>query len=119
MRISLNIGIDYAGVIYRDCMVSLLTIGGECQAQEAISEMALPNENRTVSQERLADLAYLAQQVEIVGIPVDVNAAFLFDHLTNEDYWQLIEATLQLRKKRWQNGESKEQTPPNQTAETA
>lgn len=119
MRISLNIGIDYAGGIYRDCVVSLLTIGGECQAQEAIAEMALPDENRTLSQERLVDLAYLAQQVEIVGIPVEVNAAFLFEHLTDEDYWQLIEATLQLRKKRLQNGENQEQANPNQTVETA
>lgn len=119
MRVTLNLGIEYLGHLYRDCVVRLLTIGGECCAQEGIAELGIPDENRTPRQERLVDLAYLSQQVEVVGLPAGVDATFLFEHLTDEDYWLLIEATLQLRKKRLGVGESQEQASQNPTAETA
>ncbi|MEN2938917.1 hypothetical protein DIBJMFBN_02484 [Mannheimia haemolytica] len=61
-------------------------------------------------------MAYLSQQVTFDGIyQGNVTAQFLFDNLATEDYWQLIEATLTLRKKRLENGvsQSESESPAN------
>lgn len=119
MKVTLNLGIDYNGKIIRDCTVRLLTMGGQCTAQEMIADLGIEENSETLSkrEQTLIDMAYLAEQVTFDGIcQGNVTAQFLFDHLAVEDYWTLIEATLELRKKRLENGESqsnKSQTEQN------
>ncbi|AIZ78756.1 hypothetical protein [Actinobacillus equuli] len=109
MKVTLNIGIDYNGKIIRDCTVQFLTMGGQCTAQEMIADLCISEDEEALSQREktLIEMAYLSQQVEFDGIPhCDVDAEFLLDNLTTDDYWQLVEATLELRKKRLENGVS-------------
>lgn len=114
MKVRLNIGLDYQGQVYRDCAVNLLTMGGQCTAQEIIADLGIDENSEQLSakDKTLVDMAYLSQQVEVDGIDkADVTAEFLFKHLVTDDYWQLIEATLALRKKRLENGENHGENP--------
>lgn len=120
MKVTLNLGIDYNGKTYRDCTVRLLTMGGQCTAQEMIADLGIDENAETLSEREktLVDMAYLVQQVEVSGLDKTlVEAQFLFDHLVTEDYWQLIEATLELRKKRLENGVSQSKSE-NQTSQS-
>lgn len=111
-------GFNYHGVQVKAFSVNLLTIGGECAAQEEIAELGLADvENPTVTQQRLIDLAYLAQQVSFEKVPKNsVTAQFLFDNLLADDYWAIFEAILELRKKQYGDGESEEARNQQATA---
>lgn len=113
MKVTLNLGIEYNGKIHRNCTVRLLTMGGQCTAQEMIVDLGIEEGLETLSntEKTLVDMAYLSQQITVEGIDkVDITAQFLFDNLATDDYWQLIEATLELRKKRLENGESQSES---------
>lgn len=113
MKVTLNLGIEYNGKIHRNCTVRLLTMGGQCTAQEMIVDLGIEEGLETLSntEKTLVDMAYLSQQITVEGIDkVDITAQFLFDNLATDDYWQLIEATLELRKKRLENGENQSES---------
>lgn len=120
MKVTLSLGIDYNGTTYRDCVVRLLTMGGQCTAQEMVADLGVEENSETLSkrEQTLVDMAYLSQQVTFDGLDKEtVTPQFLFDNLATDDYWTLIEATLTLRKKRLENGasqnESENPTNPN------
>ncbi|MCT8656674.1 hypothetical protein KZ415_06020 [Glaesserella parasuis] len=74
-------------------------MGGQCTALEMIDAMGIDEENASHKEAILVDMAYLSQQVSFDGIPAEiVDAQFLFEHLATDDYWQLLEATLMLKK---------------------
>lgn len=113
MKVTLNLGIEYNGKILRDCTVRLLTMGGQCTAQEMIADLGIEENSEALSkrEQTLVDMAYLSQQVTFDGLDKEaVTAQFLFDNLATDDYWTLIEATLELRKKRLENGASQSES---------
>lgn len=113
MKVTLNLGIEYNGKIHRNCTVRLLTMGGQCTAQEMIADLGLEENSEALSkrEQTLVDMAYLSQQVSFAGLDKEtVTPQFLFDNLATDDYWTLIEATLDLRKKRLENGESQSES---------
>lgn len=117
MKVTLNLGIEYNGKIYRNGTVRLLTMGGQCTAQEMVADLGIESNAEVLSkrEQTLVDMAYLSQQVSFDGLGKEiVTAQFLFDNLATDDYWTLIEATLELRKKRLENGESQSESenPP-------
>ncbi|KEZ23493.1 hypothetical protein HS327_00458 [Glaesserella parasuis] len=108
MKVEL-LGFEYQGKVFKQANVHLLTMGGQCSALEMIDAMGINEENASHKETILVDMAYLSQQVSFDGIPAEiVDAQFLFEHLATDDYWQLLEATLTLKKKRIGNGESQE-----------
>ncbi|MWP89408.1 hypothetical protein F9875_04535 [Glaesserella parasuis] len=108
MKVEL-LGFEYQGKVFKQANVRLLTMGGQCTALEMIDAMGIDEENASHKEAILVDMAYLSQQVSFDGIPAEiVDAQFLFEHLATDDYWQLLEATLTLKKKRIGNGESQE-----------
>lgn len=113
MKVTLNLGIEYNGKIYRDCLVRLLTMGGQCTAQEMVADLGIEENSEALSkrEQTLVDMAYLSQQVTFDGLDQEtVTPQFLFDNLATDDYWTLIEATLTLRKKRLENGASQSES---------
>lgn len=112
MKVTL-LGFEHNGVIYRDCTVRLLTMGGQCTAQEMVADLGLEENSDALSkrEQTLVDMAYLSQQVSFDGLDKEtITPQFLFDNLAADDYWTLIEATLELRKKRLENGESQSES---------
>ncbi|MWP96328.1 hypothetical protein F8O85_09185 [Glaesserella parasuis] len=108
MKVEL-LGFEYQGKVFKQANVHLLTMGGQCIALEMIDAMGINEENASHKETTLVDMAYLSQQVSFDGIPAEiVDAQFLFEHLATDDYWQLLEATLALKKKPIGNGESQE-----------
>ncbi|MDE3988679.1 hypothetical protein NUQ43_04690 [Glaesserella parasuis] len=106
MKVEL-LGFEYQGKVFKQANVHLLTMGGQCSALEMIDAMGINEENASHKETILVDMAYLSQQVSFDGIPAEiVDAQFLFEHLATDDYWQLLEATLMLRKKPIGNGAS-------------
>lgn len=108
MKVTL-LGFEHNGKLYRDCTVRLLIMGGQCTAQEMVADLGLEENSETLSkcEQTLVDMAYLSQQVIFDGLDKEtVTPQFLFDNLATDDYWTLIEATLELRKKRSENGAS-------------
>lgn len=113
MKVTLHFGIECNGQIHRDCTVRLLTMGGQCTAQEMIADLGIEENSEALSQREktLVDMAYLSQQVSFTGLDkATVTPQFLFDNLATDDYWTLIEATLELRKKRLENGASQSES---------
>ncbi|WP_419852037.1 hypothetical protein [Actinobacillus pleuropneumoniae] len=109
MRIELGLGIEFNHQLYKQVHVRLLTMGGQCSALEMIDVLGIDEDNASHKEKTLVDMAYLSQQITIDGIPAEnVDAQFLFEHLTTDDYWQLIEATLTLKKKRIESGVSQD-----------
>ena len=102
MKIRLKLGVLYNGTLHHDVLVKILTVGGECQALEVISDLGLSEkETLNTSEQMLVDLAYLAQQVEFDGIPREaVTPVFLLDNLATDDYVLINNEINQLRKKR-------------------
>ncbi|MDW0617960.1 hypothetical protein P2G70_10565 [Mannheimia haemolytica] len=112
MKVTL-LGFEYNGKLYRDCTVRLLTMGGQCTAQEMVADLGLEENSETLSkrEQTLVDMVYLSQQVIFDGLDKEtVTPQFLFDNLATDDYWTLIEATLELRKKRLENGASQNES---------
>ena len=110
MKTRLKLGVLYNGTLHHDVLVKILTVGGECQALEVISDLGLSDkETLSHAEQMLVDLAYLAQQVEFDGIPrEDVTPAFLLDNLATDDYVLINNEINQLRKKRMGVSESQE-----------
>ena len=102
MKTLLKLGVLYNGTLHHDVLVKILTVGGECQALEVISDLGLSDkETLSHAEQMLVDLAYLAQQVEFDGIPREaVTPAFLLDNLATDDYVLINNEINQLRKKR-------------------
>ena len=102
MKTRLKLGVLYNGTLHHDVLVKILTVGGECQALEVISDLELSDkETLSHAEQMLVDLAYLAQQVEFDGIPREAVApAFLLDNLATDDYVLINNEINQLRKKR-------------------
>ncbi|AGO16961.1 hypothetical protein K756_09230 [Glaesserella parasuis ZJ0906] len=104
MKVEL-LGFEYQGKVFKQANVRLLTMGGQCTALEMIDAMGIDEENASHKEAILVDMTYLSQQVSFDGIPAEiVDAQFLFEHLATDDYWQLLEATLMLKKKPIGNG---------------
>lgn len=110
MKTCLKLGVLYNGTLHHDMLVKILTVGGECQALEVISDLGLSDkETLSHAEQMLVDLAYLAQQVEFDGIPREaVTPAFLLDNLATDDYVLINNEINQLRKKRMGVSESQE-----------
>lgn len=110
MKTRLKLGVLYNGTLHHDMLVKILTVGGECQALEVISDLGLSDkETLSHAEQMLVDLAYLAQQVEFDGIPREaVTPAFLLDKLATDDYVLINNEINQLRKKRMGVSESQE-----------
>lgn len=98
----LLLGVSYQNKIYHQFEIFPLTLAGECQAMEVIENLGL-HEVDTLSyqQQRLVELAYLAQQITIDGIPRDLlTPEFLFNALSTDDYVLINEKIAEMRKKR-------------------
>lgn len=110
MKTRLKLGVLYNGTLHHDVLVKILTVGGECQALEVISDLGLSDkETLSTAEQMLVDLAYLSQQVEFDGIPrEEVTPAFLLDNLATDDYVLINNEINQLRKKRMGVSESQE-----------
>ncbi|MCK3654915.1 hypothetical protein A4G19_03765 [Pasteurellaceae bacterium Macca] len=107
----LSMGVPYQGKLYFDYSVHILTLGGECHALEQIAELNLPAESVKAQDNMLVELAFLAQQLTILGIPQEVlTPTFLLDHLATDDYLLVTAQITELRKKRHAVGESPETT---------
>ena len=102
MKTRLKLGVLYNGTLHHYVLVKILTVGGECQALEVISDLELSDkETLSHAEQMLVDLAYLAHQVEFDGIPREaVTPAFLLDNLATDDYVLINNEINQLRKKR-------------------
>lgn len=98
----LLLGITYQNHVHYHFDVLPLTLAGECQAMEVIENLGLHDiETLSYQQQRLVELAYLAQQMTIEGIPRDVlTPEFLFNALTTDDYVLINEKIAEMRKKR-------------------
>ncbi|QEH09753.1 hypothetical protein FWK45_08900 [Histophilus somni] len=82
-------------------------MGGNCTVQEFIVELGLDKEVLSEREKRLLDMVYLSQQLRIQGIlQEELTPQFLLDNLLEEDYWQILEALIALRKKLSADGES-------------
>lgn len=114
MKARLKLGVLYNGTLHHDVLVKILTVGGECQALEVISDLGLSDkETLSHAEQMLVDLAYLAQQVEFDGIPSEaVTPAFLLNNLATDDYVLINNEINQLRKKRM--GVSEDQETANE-----
>ena len=110
MKTRLKLGVLYNGTLHHDVLVKILTVGGECQALEVISDLGLSDkETLSAAEQMLVDLAYLAQQVEFDGIPREaVTPTFLLDNLATDDYVLINNEINQLRKKRMGVSENQE-----------
>lgn len=104
----LLLGIPYGDRRYFDFDVRLLTLGGECAALEKVSELGLDEkENLTKAEQMLVDLAYLSEQLDIIGIAQDkLTPQFLLDNLATDDYVLITQAIAELRKKHIDAGEN-------------
>ncbi len=117
MKVEL-LGFEYQGKVFKQANVRLLTMGGQCTAQEMVADLGLEENSEALSkrEQTLVDMAYLSQQVSFDGLDKEtITPQFLFDNLVTDDYWTLIEATLTLRKKRLENGasQSEGESPAN------
>ena len=94
MKTRLKLGVLYNGTLHHDVLVKILTVGGECQALEVISDLELSDKETLSHAEQM-------QQVEFDGIPREaVTPAFLLDNLATDDYVLINNEINQLRKKR-------------------
>ena len=108
MKTRLKLGVLYNGTLHHDVLVKILTVGGECQALEVISDLGLSDkETLSTAEQMLVDLAYLSEQLEIVGLLEDeLTPRFLLDNLATDDYVLITQAIAELRKKHIDAGES-------------
>lgn len=109
MQGRLLMGIAFAGKVYYDFTVNLLTLGGECQALELIDELGLPadDDERSRGQKMLAELCFLSQQFKVDSVPqAQMTPQFLLDNLTPTDYVIVVDLLDTLRKKQIAAGES-------------
>ncbi|HHE3571966.1 TPA: hypothetical protein ACPD3D_000983 [Pasteurella multocida] len=107
MQGRLLLGMLFNGTRYFDFDVKILTLGLECQALEWIEENRLAKDKLNKAEQTLVDLAYLCQQLEIIGIDkANLTPEFLLDNLSTDDYVLITDLIGQLRKKCIDAGES-------------
>lgn len=110
MQIRLLLGLPVGQQRYFDVKVHLLTLGDECRALEMIDELGLvQSDDKLLSkaQNMLIDLAYLAHQVEFMGVDKSlISPQYLLDNLATDDYVLISQAIMELRKKHIAAGES-------------
>lgn len=116
MTLSLNgrllLGLLYQGKPHFEVNVRILTLGDECNALEQIAELQLGEDN-SAKAKTLRELAYLAQQIQVLGIPTEaLTAQYLLDNLATDDYVLLLELIAELRKKRIAAGETQNPSSP-------
>lgn len=108
----LLLGIPFNSKRYFDVEVRLLTLGCECAALEKVAELGL-DEKETLSkaEQMLVDLAYLSEQIDVIGIDkTALTPEFLLNNLATDDYLLITEAIAELRKKHIDAGENR--SPP-------
>lgn len=99
------LGLPYKDKTHYDFKVRILTMGGECMALEVIEECKIPLDSTKKADQTLIDLAYLAQQIEVDGIPSQaLTPQFLLDNLATDDYLLVTDLIGELRKKRIEDG---------------
>ncbi|MDP8040106.1 MULTISPECIES: hypothetical protein [Pasteurellaceae] len=97
----LNFGLSFNGKIHKDFSVKLLTVGGNCKAQEVLADLGIEPESESLRDRTIVDMAHLVEQVDISGIPKSaLTVDFMLENLVDEDYWLILEALVELRKKR-------------------
>lgn len=108
---SLLLGLPYRGKLYFDVKAQALTVGDECLVLEVIDDLVLDSVDNKHKREMLSELAYLAAQIEIIGVPQDaLTPAYLLEHLATDDYEILLSLISDVRKKRIAVGESPKTT---------
>ncbi|QGM80660.1 hypothetical protein [Otariodibacter oris] len=101
----LLLGVYYQDELHYDFSVSLLTIGREIQALDMLESLNI--DRNDIKSRPLIDMAYLAQQLNIEGIPAEeLTPQFLLDNLTTDDYDLVLAQIGDLRKKRQGAGEN-------------
>ncbi|OOH87335.1 hypothetical protein BMT54_10010 [Pasteurellaceae bacterium 15-036681] len=110
MELSLSgrllLGLLYQGKYYFDFKVSILTMGGECAALEVVEGLNLNTDKPSRKDKSLIDLAYLAQQFEIDGVPKEaMTPEYLLENLATDDFILIEKLISELRKKRQDAGE--------------
>lgn len=106
MQGRLLLGVSYKGTVYYEFSVKCLTMRGQCHALELIADLKLSDDDESQAANTLRDLAFLAAQVEIIGIPqVKLTPAFLLDGLSTDDYALIVTQINELRKKSIAAGE--------------
>ncbi|HDR1252692.1 TPA: hypothetical protein QB269_000911 [Pasteurella multocida] len=107
MQGRLLLGVPFNGTHHFDFNVKILTLGLECQALEWIEENGLAKDKLSKAEQTLVDLAYLCQQLEIVGIDkAHLTPEFLLDNLSTDDYVLITDLISTLRKKHIDAGEN-------------
>ena len=107
MQGRLLLGVPFNGTQYFDFNVKILTLGLECQALEWIEENGLAKDKLSKAEQTLVDLAYLCQQLEIIGIDkAHLTPEFLLDNLSTDDYVLITDLISTLRKKHIDAGEN-------------
>lgn len=97
----LLLGLPYKGQLYSVVTVSALTMGAECEALDTIAELGLDENTPERVAEMLIEFAYLAEQIEVEGIPKAVlTPHYLIENLTTDDYSLISGLIIELRKKR-------------------
>ena len=97
----LLLGLPYKGQLYSVVTVSALTMGAECEALDTIAELGLDENTPERVAEMLIEFAYLAEQIEVVGIAKAVlTPHYLLENLTTDDYGLISDLIMTLRKKR-------------------
>lgn len=97
----LLLGLPYNGQLYSVVTVSALTMGAECEALETIAELGLDENTPERVAEMLIEFAYLAEQIEVEGIPkAALTPHYLLENLTTDDYSLISGLIIELRKKR-------------------
>lgn len=101
------LGVSYQDKLHYDFHAKILTMGAECTALDVIADLGLEKDSPKAADKMLVDLAYLAQQIEIEGIPqAALTPQFLLDNLSTDDYLLAMEQIALLRKKRQDVGET-------------
>ena len=100
------LGVPYQGVVCYGFQVKVLTMGAECTALDMIADLGVDPKSTKASDTMLIEMAYLAQQLEIDGIPNSaLTPQFLLENLATDDYTLVLDLIAQLRKKRQDAGE--------------
>lgn len=101
------LGVKYQGKLHYDFSVGILTVGGECEALEWLESQSISLDSPKKADQMLIDMAYLAQQIQIDGVPKEkMTAHFLLNNLATDDYVLAQAQIAELRKKRSGVGDS-------------
>lgn len=100
------LGVPYQGKLCYDFRVKVLTMGAECTALDVIADLGIDPNSTKAADTVQVEMAYLAQQLEIDGIPpFALTPQFLLENLATDDYALVLDLIAALRKKRQDAGE--------------